>query len=55
VADIKRLILDLPSLDRDAQIEAAARNFAGRLLGEEGREGIASFIEKRKPRWAEEV
>ncbi|WP_300531984.1 enoyl-CoA hydratase-related protein [Maricaulis sp.] len=54
VADIKRLILDLPTLDREAQIEAAARNFAGRLLGEEGREGIASFLEKRKPRWAEE-
>ncbi len=55
VADIKNLILDLPNLDREAQIEAAARNFAGRLLGEEGREGIASFIEKRKPNWAEEA
>lgn len=55
IADIKRLILDLPELDRAAQIEAAAENFAGRLLSEEGREGVASFIEKRKPRWAEEA
>lgn len=55
VADIKRLILDLPGLDREAQVDAAARNFAGRLLGEEGREGVASFLEKRKPRWAEDV
>ena len=46
VADIKRLILDLPGLDRKAQVDAAARNFAGRLLGEEGREGVSSFLEK---------
>lgn len=54
VADIKQLILDLPMLDRDGQIDAAAKNFAGRLLSEEGQEGVLSFIEKRKPRWAEE-
>ncbi|MEE2526782.1 enoyl-CoA hydratase-related protein [Hyphobacterium sp. HN65] len=54
VADIKQLILDLPTLDRSAQIAAAAENFAGRLLSEEGQEGVLSFIEKRKPSWAEE-
>ena len=31
-----------------------AKGFAEAIVGEEGREGIASFLEKRKPRWAEE-
>ena len=51
VADIKALILALPNLDRAAQIQAAAENFAGRLTSDEGREGVASFVEKRKPNW----
>ena len=54
VADIKALILALPGLDRNAQIQAAAENFTGRMLSDEGREGVASFLEKRKPVWAEE-
>lgn len=29
----------------------AGRGFAKAMLSDEGREGIASFIEKRKPRW----
>lgn len=53
VADIKALILALPRLDREAQIQAAAENFTGRMLSDEGREGVASFVEKRKPNWAE--
>ncbi|MEM7190000.1 MAG: enoyl-CoA hydratase-related protein [Pseudomonadota bacterium] len=53
VADIKALILALPTLDRGAQIQAAAENFTGRMLSDEGREGVASFVEKRKPNWAE--
>ncbi len=52
VADIKALILALPQLDRSSQVQAAAENFAGRLTSEEGREGVASFVEKRKPNWA---
>ena len=35
-------------------IDFAAKGFAEAIIGEEGREGIASFLEKRKPRWAEE-
>ena len=31
----------------------AAEIFASRLMSSEGREGITSFIEKRKPSWAE--
>lgn len=54
VADMKALILALPGLDRAGQIQAAAENFAGRMMSQEGREGVAAFIEKRKPDWAVE-
>lgn len=54
VADLKRLLHALPGLDRDATVQLAAENFADRLMSDEGREGIASFLEKRKPRWVEE-
>ncbi len=30
----------------------AGRGFAKAMLSDEGREGVASFIEKRKPRWS---
>lgn len=52
VADTKALILSLPGLDRGQTVQAAAENFAGRMLSEEAREGVASFVEKRKPKWA---
>ena len=51
VADTKALILALPRLDRNETIEAAAETFAGRMLSDESREGVASFVEKRKPAW----
>ena len=35
----------------DAMIEDTARRIAGVRVSPEGREGIASFLEKRKPRW----
>ncbi len=54
VADLKALILALPGLTREQAVQAAAENFAGRILSEEGREGVTSFIEKRKPRWVVE-
>ncbi|MCB1386340.1 MAG: enoyl-CoA hydratase/isomerase family protein [Nitratireductor sp.] len=53
IADTKALILAMPELDRTERIEAAANNFADRMLSDEGKEGIASFNEKRKPVWAE--
>ncbi|MGB0906794.1 MAG: enoyl-CoA hydratase/isomerase family protein [Maricaulaceae bacterium] len=53
VADTKSLILELPTLSREQQIEAAAKNFTGRMLSDEAKDGIASFFEKRKPNWAE--
>lgn len=53
VADTKRLIQGLPDLTRAKQIELAASIFADRILSEEGREGVSSFVEKRKPSWNE--
>lgn len=53
VADTKALIRALPGMSRAEAIEAAAENFTGRLLSDEGREGVASFLEKRKPAWAQ--
>nr|WP_070959889.1 enoyl-CoA hydratase-related protein [Hyphomonas sp. Mor2] len=53
VADIKSLILQLPTLSPDERVAAAADNFAGRIISDEGKEGLASFAEKRKPKWAE--
>ena len=32
-------------------IDLASKNFADQILNGEGREGISSFIEKRKPKW----
>ncbi len=32
----------------------AGDKFADCMLGEEGQEGIASFIEKRRPYWADQ-
>lgn len=48
----KELVLAAPRLSRDEMLDRAAAGFARCLTGEEGREGVASFLEKRKPRWA---
>ena len=54
VAETKHLIRVLPTLPRAEQMQGAAESFADGMLSEEGREGIASFLEKRRPRWAED-
>ena len=48
----KELVLAAGSQAPEVMQEIAARSFAECLLSDEGREGIASFIEKRKPRWS---
>ena len=51
-AETKAIALATRRLDRSAMIDLAAESFARCLLGDEGREGVASFLEKRKPAWA---
>lgn len=52
LAAAKRLIADVSDagLD-DSLVEETARRIAAIRVSPEGREGIAAFLEKRKPRW----
>lgn len=52
-AATKAILLSTDRLDREAMIAFAASTFTECMLSDEGREGIAAFIEKRKPGWAE--
>lgn len=54
VAATKQLLQQIPQTDSDAIPRLAAENFATAFKSEEGREGIASFVEKRKPIWNRE-
>lgn len=51
-AATKAILLATGRLDRESIKNTAAEHFAACMLGDEGREGIAAFIEKRKPKWA---
>ena len=55
VAATKTLIRTLPDLPDEQKMRFAAENFTACLKGEEGVEGVASFLEKRKPSWHQEV
>lgn len=47
----KQIVLATRSLDREEMIKFAAKGFAEQMLSDEGLEGIASFVEKRQPKW----
>jgi isohexenylglutaconyl-CoA hydratase len=49
----KEIVLAAPRLNRERMIDLAAHGFAECMLGDEGREGVLAFMEKRKPSWAE--
>lgn len=51
-AATKALILGSTTLSRDDALNRAAESFATCLRSDEGKEGVASFLEKRKPDWA---
>ena len=53
-AATKDLVLAAPNLEHHEMRARAASAFADCLLSDEGREGIGAFIEKRKPRWAQQ-
>lgn len=52
-AATKRLVIGAKHLSPDQLIDHAAEAFADSITSDEGREGIASFVQKRKPNWAE--
>jgi len=55
IAATKALLVALPTLGPDELQAYAANNFADCLMAEEGREGVASFAEKRRPSWSQRL
>ncbi|WP_163849092.1 enoyl-CoA hydratase/isomerase family protein [Pseudooceanicola aestuarii] len=51
-AATKEILLAARQLQGAEMMRFAGDRFARALLGAEGREGVASFLEKRKPAWA---
>ena len=51
----KEIVLATPKLERGAMLDMAAKGFAECMLGTEGKEGVAAFLEKRKPNWAQKA
>ncbi|MBM3555107.1 MAG: enoyl-CoA hydratase/isomerase family protein [Alphaproteobacteria bacterium] len=52
VAETKRLIASTLAAPLDIVLDDAALSFARAMRGAEAKEGVLSFIEKRKPKWA---
>jgi isohexenylglutaconyl-CoA hydratase len=51
-AATKRLLLASRTIPLEPLLDQAADAFAAALRGDEGREGVTAFLEKRKPAWA---
>ncbi len=51
IAATKRIINACARLEGDDLVRFAAEQFADCMLGDEAREGLAAFAEKRKPSW----
>ncbi len=52
VSACKTLLRELPQLEGEEAVLAAAENFTDCLQGPSGREGVAAFLEKRSPQWS---
>jgi isohexenylglutaconyl-CoA hydratase len=48
----KTILLEVGDRDMDALLDDAAQRFADAVRSDEGREGLAAFVQKRAPRWA---
>ncbi len=53
-ATTKRILFEATRRPRAEALDFASRGFAACMLSDEGREGMAAFVEKRKPKWAYE-
>jgi methylglutaconyl-CoA hydratase len=51
LASCKELIFRVPQLSLQEAKEFTARMIADLRISEEGQEGMAAFLEKRKPKW----
>ena len=51
-ATTKAILFAGSRMPRAEALDFAARGFAACMLSDEGREGIAAFVEKRRPNWA---
>ncbi|GAB5450841.1 MAG: isohexenylglutaconyl-CoA hydratase [Halioglobus sp.] len=50
----KSIVFEATRRERGDALDYAAHGFARCMLSEEGREGVAAFVEKRKPAWAQD-
>ena len=48
----KGIIFEATRRPRAEALDFASHGFAACMLSDEGREGVAAFVEKRKPKWA---
>lgn len=53
--EVKKLLMDLESLDPAQQVERTTRLIAERRVSSEGQEGLRSFLEKRSPAWKDSL
>jgi len=54
IRDAKNLVLDFTGEGYgDALSRETAKRIAARRISDEGKEGLAAFLEKRRPKWAE--
>ena len=53
IAGSKRLVREVPGMELDEAFAFASRLSAEYFASEEAREGMAAFVQKRAPRWAE--
>ena len=51
IASTKQIINAVDQLDGDELVQFAAERFADCMLGDEAKEGLAAFAEKRQPEW----